>query len=109
MPSPGEVPDGVAAKFQFRQAIIVAIITSLTTLIVAYFGTYANRHNSEQLRPESIAGLYSWQWTSEDGWPFFGWINVAEDGSTQLTLERWMKCESENKRKRVPVAEQKLV
>jgi hypothetical protein len=105
MPPPNGVPDGVAAKFQFRQAIIVAIITSVTTLIAAYWGTYANRHNPEQVKPESIAGLYSWQWVDNDGWPFFGWINVAEDGSAQLTLERWMMCESENKRKRVPVVE----
>jgi hypothetical protein len=105
MPPPNGVPDGVAAKFQFRQAIIVAIITSVTTLIAAYWGTYASRHNPEPVKPESIAGLYSWQWVDNDGWPFFGWISVAEDGSSQLTLERWMMCESENKRKRVPLVE----
>lgn len=108
-----------SSKLQYKQAIIIAIIGALTVLIpsvlkmilderkiaqgekrITQLESEGTRHN-----PEQLSGLYSWHWTDEYGWSFLGWVNIAEDGSAQLTLERWMMCESDKKSKRVPLVE----
>lgn len=99
---PKKAGDNTAAKFQFGQAVIVAVITSATTLLVTYM-SISTRH-TEQPKPGDIAGVYSWQWI-DDGWPVFGWIRVAADGKAEATLERWMMCDATKMRKRVPLLE----
>jgi hypothetical protein len=108
-----------SSKLQYRQAIITAIIGALAVFIpsiikmmlderkitqgerkITQLESEARKHNQEQL-----TGLYSWHWTNDDGWSVFGWVNIAEDGRAQLTLERWMMCESARKSKRVPLVE----
>jgi hypothetical protein len=106
-------------KLQYRQAIITAIIGALAVLIPSVLKMMLDERKitegeertkqliNEARQPdrEHLGGLYSWQWIDSEGWSFLGWINIAEDGSAQLTLERWMRCESDKTNKRVPLVE----
>jgi nucleoside diphosphate kinase len=107
-----------AAKWQFKQAVVVALITSLTGLVFSVLkividtNTIENlkklvsKQNPKQLSVQNIAGLYSWQW-NENGWTVLGSVDISADGNAQITLEEWMKCESENKNRSVPIAQQR--
>jgi hypothetical protein len=106
------------AKWQFKQAVVVALITSLTGLVFSVLkmvvdaNTIENlkkrviKQGPEQLSPHNIAGLYRWQW-NEKGWAVVGSIDISPEGNAQITLEEWMKCESEHKNRSMPIARQR--
>lgn len=54
-----------------------------------------------------LAGTYSWQWATDDGWSALGTVVVKADGSASLTLNRWMMCESEKKSRSVLLAKER--
>src|SRR5438477_2621144 len=86
-------------KLQFKQAVIIAIITTVTTLIPSILKFISDsakitqledkitqlegkitqlekekKYPEEQIHPGSVAGLYGWRWNTNDGWSVNGSI-----------------------------------
>ncbi len=104
-----------AAKWQYKQAVVVAVIAAIATLTPTVLKIVADTNTITQLRAQvgnehpgltTPAGLYEWEW-NEGGFAVLGSVDVSSDGSAQITLEQWMRCESENKNKRVRIADQR--
>jgi hypothetical protein len=90
------------AKLQFKQAILIAIITALATLVPSVLkiiidartitGLQNQVLNITRQKQTALAGTYSWDWATDDGWAVTGSVGITADGDASLTLDRWMMC-----------------